>query len=67
MDAGPDPLKVGEPLTPEVSIVSPFLKPVMVAVNGGLAAPKNRLLLSAVTVKCACVMVSVAFTNGVKS
>src|SRR5882724_1348606 len=58
MDDGPVPLKVGEPVTPDVASVSPFLNPAKVAVNVGLESPYKRLLLSAVTDRCALLTVN---------
>src|SRR2546426_687629 len=51
------------PVTPEVPNVSPFLKPLSVAVKVGLAAPYARFLSSAVTVKCALVIVNCPLTK----
>ena len=46
-------VRSGEPVTPLVASVSPFLKPVNVAVNVGLASPYSRESLSAVTLSVA--------------
>jgi len=43
-------VKLGEPVTPLVANVSPFLKPLKLAVKDGFASPYSRDLLSAVTV-----------------
>src|SRR5438093_10551351 len=47
------------PVTPEVPSVSAFLKPLIVAVNAGLASPYSRLALFAVTVRWAFVIVKI--------
>ena len=44
-------VRVGVPLT--TLLVSPFTKPVIVAVRAGFAAPAMRLFTSAVTAKAA--------------
>ena len=50
--------QLGEPLTPEVASVSPFTKPLSVAVKAGFASPYSRFASRAVTVRCAGVTVS---------
>ena len=59
-------LPVALPLTPEVLNVSLLANPLMVSVKVGLACPYKRAWLSAVTVRCALLMVSVPLA-GVKS
>jgi hypothetical protein len=49
---------VADPVTPEVASDSPLTKPLIVSVSVGLAWPYRRLWLSAVTVRCALLMVS---------
>jgi hypothetical protein len=59
---------VAEPVMPEVASDSPLTKPLMVSVNAGLAWPYRRLWLSAVTVRCALLMVKVpSVVEAVKS
>ncbi len=49
--------QAAEPATPDVASVSPFTKPVMVAVKSGLSWPYSRVAGSAVTVRVAGVTV----------
>ena len=51
-------VKLGEPVTPLVANISPFLKPLKLAVKAGLASPYSRDASSAVTVRVALVTVS---------
>ena len=60
-------LPVAVPVTPAVLASWPLTKPVMLSLKVGLAAPYMRLWLSAVTVRCALLTVSVPFTRLVKS
>ncbi len=49
-------------MTPDVPRISPFLKPVMVASNVGLASPYARVLLLAVTVRLALLIVKTSLS-----
>src|SRR2546430_12081807 len=56
-------VRLGDPVTPLVASVSPFLNPVYDAVSAGLASPYPRDLASAVTVSVVAVTDSAPFRS----